>query len=127
MTLIKSNGNGESVIPIRPALIKWGISITFIITIAITISGWIYNAGGKDRETQIAIEKISENETRLSVLEGSTAELGIFQEKVSDQEKKLEILDEDVRAIKDDVGSIKQDLREIGTDIKWIKQNLKGE
>ena len=125
MTLIKSNGNGESVLPVKPSLIKWGIPLTFIITIAITVSGWIYNAGGKDVQTQIAIDRISENDTRLKVIENATAELEVYQEKVDAHEKKLEVLNGDVRSIREDVNAIKQDLREIGTDIKWIKENLR--
>ena len=125
MTLIKSDGNGGSSIPVKPSLIKWGIPFTFIITIAITVSGWIYNAGGKDKETQIAIDRISENDTRLKVMESATAELGVYQEKIDTHEKKLEALNGDVRTIREDVNAIKQDLREIGTDIKWIKENLR--
>jgi peptidoglycan hydrolase CwlO-like protein len=125
MTLIKSNGNGESILPVKPSLIKWGIPLTFIITIGITVSGWIYNAGGKDKETQIAIDRISENDIRLKVIESANDELEVYQEKVETHEKKLEVLNGDVRTIREDVNAIKQDLREIGTDIKWIKENLK--
>lgn len=127
MTLIKSNGNGESVISVKPSLIKWGIPITFVITLAIGAFGWMKASGRKEATTEIAIEQIYDHEKRLGILEGSTGEVKVYRERVDQHETELNQVNTDIREIRRDVNTIMQGIEGISRDIEWIKQNSKGE
>jgi len=107
----RRNGNHEWIIQSKHPVIKIGLPIAAIITLAITLSGWIFSAGSRRQAYDDTVGKVS-------ILEESVSNLDIRVTGIEHDLKPLENIPEQLRVVQNNQ-------REVLTDLKWIKEKLK--
>lgn len=110
MEAVRKNGNNEWIIQSKHPYIKYGIPITFLIGLALTISGWIYAAGGKQR-----------------IYDDTVGKVPIIENKVINLDVRVTGIEHDLKSfekIPEQLQTVQNNQRQVLTDLDWIKKNI---
>lgn len=118
---IRTNGNNEVIIWMKHPIVRIGLPIGALITIAITLSGWIFNAGGSKRSYDDTVGKVPVLETKVNTLEIKVTGLEHDQRSMAIE---LSICHGLMNEMANTLKTVENNQGKVLTDLGWIKGKI---
>ena len=90
--------------------------IKFLVIIAITCSGWVYNLAAWKTDTKYTADDVGKNTQRIEALELSSPQVGM-------NTLALQEMNNEVSVLADDVSEIKGDIKAVLAHLEWLRRN----